>query len=272
MVCHLIGKVAMKRRSVFAAIGSAVFLLLAGIGAEGGEVKVLSAVGMRQVMRDVGPMFERATGHTLAIYYESSGVIVPRVEAGETADVLMLPRSGIDRLTKAGKVEAGTTTDLANAIVGMAVRKGAPKPDISTPDAFKRALLAAKSIARADPAQGGSSAVHIAKVAERLGISNEVKAKSVITFRAEDPLASPGYAVANGRAEIALHQMQELMSVPGIEIVGPLPSDFQQTFFFSAAIMAGAKEAEAGKALIKFLRAPAATAIIKAKGMEAAAP
>jgi molybdate transport system substrate-binding protein len=136
----------------------------------------------------------------------------------------MLPRSGIDRLMKAGKVEAGSAADLANAIVGMAVRKGAPKPDISSPEAFKRALLAANSIARADPAQGGSSAVHIAKVAERLGISEEVKAKSVITFRAEDPLAAPGYTVANGRAEIALHQIQELMSVPGIEIVGPLPS------------------------------------------------
>lgn len=262
----------MQRRSVVAAVGVVVFLLVAVIGAEAAEVKVLSAVGMRQVMLDLGPKFERSTGHTLSISYESSGVIVPRVEAGETADVLMLPRSGIDRLMKAGKVEAGTEADLANAIVGVAVRKGAPKPDISSPEAFKRALLAAKSIARADPAQGGSSAVHIAKVAERLGISDEVKSKSVITFRAQDPLAAPGYTVANGRAEIALHQIQELMSVPGIEIVGPLPGDLQQTFFFSAGIMTGAKEAEAGMALIKFLRTPAAAAVIKAKGMEPAAP
>lgn len=261
----------MKRRAGVAAVGTVAFLLWAGLRADADEVTVLSAVGMRQVLLVLGPQFERATGHTLAISFESSGVIVPRVEAGAGADVLMLPRSAIDRLMKAGKVEAGTATDLANAIIGVAVRTGAPKPDISTPDAFKRALLSARSIARADPAQGGSSAVHIAEMAERLGISDEVKSKSIITFRAEDPLAAPGYAVASGRAEIALHQMQELLSVPGIEVVGPLPGDLQQTFFFSAGIMAGAKARDAGMALIDFLRTPAAAAVIKATGMEPAA-
>ncbi|MGZ6174026.1 MAG: molybdate ABC transporter substrate-binding protein [Gemmatimonadaceae bacterium] len=146
-------------------------------------------------------------------------MIVPRIEAGEAADVLMIPRSGI---------------------------------------------------ARADPTQGGSGAVHIAKVAERLGIADKVKAKSVITTRPEVTAESPGNAVANGRAEIALHQMQELVSVPGIDIVGPLPRELQETFFFSAVIVTGARRAEAGKALIDFLRTPDATAVIKAKGMEPA--
>lgn len=261
----------MKIRSVAATNIGVMLLLVAGIGAQAAEVKVLSAVGMRQVMLDLGPKFERATGHTLAITFDSSGVIVPRIEAGEAADVLMIPRSGIARLAKTGKVVVGSATDLASAIVGVAVRKGAPKPDISTPDAFKRTLLAAKSIARADPTQGGSSAVHIAKVVERLGIADEVKSKSVITTRPEEIADSPGNAVANGRAEIALHQMQELMSVPGIDIVGPLPRDLQETFFFSAVIVTGAKQAKAGTALIDFLRTPDATAVIKAKGMEPAA-
>jgi molybdate transport system substrate-binding protein len=228
----------------------------AGSRADAAELKVLSAVGMRQVLLALAPEFERATGHTLVIAFESSGVIEPRVQAGATADVLMLPRQAINRLILSGKVDGTTATDLANAIIGVAVRTGAAKPDISTPDAFKRALLSARSIARADPAQGGSSAVHIAEIAERLGIAEEVNAKSVITYRADDPLDAPGYTVAAGRADIALHQMQELLSVPGIEVVGPLPAALQQAFLFSAAVMTGAKEREAAVALIVFCSRP----------------
>jgi molybdate transport system substrate-binding protein len=249
-----------------------ILLLVVSIVAEAAEVKVLSAVGMRQVMLDLGSKFERATGHTLAITFDSGGVIVKRIEAGETVDVVMIPRSGIERLAEAGKVVVDSIANLARSSVGLAVRKGAPKPDISSPEAFKRTLLAAKSIARPDPALGGSSGVHIAKVLERLGIADEVTSKSVISSRPGETAAMPGYAVANGRAEIALHQIQELISVPGIEIVGPLPGELQETFVFSAGILAGAKEPEAGKALINFLRTPDATAVIKAKGMEPAAP
>lgn len=261
----------MKIRPFVAANIGSMLLFAAGIGAQAAEVKVLSAVGMRQVMLDLGPKFERATGHTLAISFASSGVIVKRIEAGETTDVLMIPRSGMDRMAQTGKV-IGSATDLASSIVGVAVRKGAPKPDVSSPEALKRTLLAAKSIARADPAKGGSSGVHIAKVAERLGIADEVKSKSVLMYAPDGPTASPGHAVAGGRAEIALHQMQELIAVPGIEIVGPLPGDLQETFFFSAAIATGAKEVEAGKALIGFLRTQEAMAAIKARGMQPAAP
>ena len=154
----------------------------------------------------------------------------------------------------------------------MAVRKGAPKPDISTAEAFTRAMLRAKAIACPDPALGGSSGVHIAKVFERLGISEAVKRKLVLVSTPEQAQTMPGYVVAKGKAEIALHQMQELLAVPGIEIVGPLPVDLQETFVFSAAIMTGANDVKAARALIEFLGTPEARAVIKAKGMEPAFP
>jgi molybdate transport system substrate-binding protein len=240
--------------------------------AEGAEVKVLSAVGMRQVMLDLGPKFERASGHMVTMAFDSGGVIVKRIEAGETVDVVMIPRSGLERLAQTGKVVAGSVSNLASSSVGLAVRKGAPKPDISSRETFKRALLSAKSIARPDPALGGSSGVHSAKVLEHLGIADEVKGKSVISSRPGETGAMPGYVVADGRAEIALHQIQELIAVPGIEIVGPFPEDLQETFVFSAGVMTVAKDTDAAKALINFLRTAEATAVIKAKGMEPATP
>ena len=150
----------------------------------------------------------------------------------------------------------------------MAVRKGAPKPDISSPEAFKRTLLAAKSITYPDPASGGASGIHFAKVLDRLGIANEMKSKTV--FPNKPPRI--GDLVANGEAEIGVQPIQELMSVAGIEIVGPLPGDLQDTVVFAAAIMAGAKDTEASKALVNFLRTPEAAKVIKAKGMEPGAP
>jgi molybdate transport system substrate-binding protein len=245
---------------------------MASMVAEGAEVKVLSAVGMRQVMLDLGPKFERASGHTVTMAFDSGGVIVKRIEAGETVDVVMIAFSGLERLARTGKLVAGSVANLASSSVGLAVRKGAAKPDISSTEVFKRALLSAKSIARPDPALGGSSGVHIANVLERLGIADEVKAKSVISSRPGETGAMPGYVVADGRAEIALHQIQELIAVPGIEIVGPFPEDLQETFVFSAGVMTVAKDTDAAKALINFLRTAEATAVIKAKGMKPVTP
>ena len=254
----------MKIGSFLAAVSASVIVqVLASVVAQGSEVKVLSAVGMRQVMLDLGPKFERATGHTLTVTFDAFGVITKRLEAGEPVDIVIIPRAGLERLTQAGKVLPGSGFDLTRSIAGVAVRKGAPKPDISSPEAFKRTLLEANSIARPDPAMGGSSGVHIANVLERLGIADEVKSKSVIASRPGDTRAMPGYSVADGRAEIVLHQVQELMAVPGIEIVGPFPRDLQETFVFSAGVMTAAKEAEAARALINFLRTQDARTVIK---------
>ena len=171
---------------------------------------------------------------------------------------------------KDGKALAGNVTVLARSGIGVAVRKGAPKPDISSPDALKRTLLAAKSIAYVDPASGGASGIHFAKVLDRLGIANEMQSKTV--FPNPKTPAEVGVLVANGEAEIGVHLIQELMSVAGIDIVGPLPGDLQDTTVFSAAIMTGAKDADAAKALVDFLRTPEAAKVIKAKGMEPATP
>ena len=237
-----------------------------------GEVRVMSAAGMRQVMLDLAPKFERATGYRLKISFDSGGVILKRLESGEIADVVIINRTGIDRLAEARKAVKDSVRDLAKARVGIAVRRGAPTPDVSTPEAFRQAMLNAKSIACPDPALGGSSGVHIAKVFERLGISELVKAKLIFVSTPEQAQTMPGHLVAEGKAEIALHQMQELMSVPGVVIVGPLPGDLQETFVFSAAVMMDIGDVKAAKALIDFLRTPQAQAIVKAKGMEPAIP
>ena len=195
----------MKSHALVAVAIGATFLTVANIRADAAEVKMLGAEGMRQIMLDLGPRFERATGHTLMSTYDSTGQIVKRIEAGEDVDVVMINRSGIESLAKVRKVIAGSVTDVASSIAAVAVRKGAPRPDISSAEAFKRALLSAKSIARPSPAIGGSSGNHITKVLERLGITNEVNAKSVMYNSPEKMAGSPGDLVAKGQAEIALH-------------------------------------------------------------------
>lgn len=232
------------------------------------KLKVLSAIGMRLVMEDLGPMFERASGHKLAITFGVGGVIVKRIQDGESADVVMLPQPGIESLAKDSKLVAGSQLILARSGIGVSVRKGAPKPDVSSPDALKRSLLAAKSITYSNPTLGGASGVHFAKVLNRLGIANEMKPKTVFS---KTP-GEVGQLVAKGEVEMAIHQIQELISVSGIEIVGPLPGDLQDTIVFSGAVMTDAKEAEVGNALINFLRTPEAAAVIKAKGMDPAVP
>jgi molybdate transport system substrate-binding protein len=259
----------MKIRAVVTAshIGF-VCLLMVGMAAEAADLKVLSTNGMRAIMEDLGPKFERATRHTLAITFDTTGAAVKRIQGGETADVVIIVRPGIDGLVKDGKATAGTETDVGRSGIGVAVRKGAPKPDISSPEALKRTLLAAKSITYSDPAQGGASGVHFAKVLNRLGITSEMQPKTVFLPKA----GLVGVLVANGEAEIAVQPFPELVPVAGIEIVGPLPGDLQDTTVVSAAIMAGARDAEAAKALVNFLRTPEAAAVIKAKGMEPATP
>ncbi len=261
----------MKIRSIVAAASiGLMFLLVLGIKAEAAELKVLSAFGMQSVMEDLGPKFERATGHKLAISFATGGATVKRAQDGESADVVIALRQGIDSLVKNGKAAADNVTVVAHSGIVVAVRKGAPKPDISSPDALKRMLLAAKSISYVDPASGGASGIHFAKVLDRLGIANEMKSKTV--FPNPKTPGEVGVLVANGEAEIGVHLIQELMSVAGIDLVGPLPGDLQATTVFSAAIMTGAKDAAAAKALVDFLRTPDSAKVIKAKGMDPATP
>ena len=261
----------MKTRSLAAAASIGfMFLLMLGINAEAAELKVLSAIGMQSVLEGLGPKFERATGHKLAISFATAGAAIKRAQGGEAVDVVIATRQGIDGLVKNGKAAADNVTTLASAGISVAIRKGAPRPDISSPDALKRTLLAAKSISYVDPASGGASGIHFIKVLDRLGIANEMKSKTI--FPNPKTPAEVGVLVANGEAEIGVHVIVELVSVAGIDIVGPLPGDLQNIIVFAAAVMASAKDAEAAKALVTFLRTPEAVAVIRTKGMEPSTP
>jgi molybdate transport system substrate-binding protein len=177
-------------------------------------------------------------------------------------------RPAIDRLAKDGKAAAGSVTVLASAGIFVAVRKGAPKPDISSAEALRRTLLAARTISYVDPTSGGASGIHFAKVLDRIGIASDVKSKTV--FPHPKTPAAVGALIANGEGEIGVHIVQELIPISGIDIVGPLPGDLQNTVVFAAAIMAGAQDIEAAKALINFLRTPEAMRVMKATGMDPA--
>ena len=255
----------MKNASV-RAVFSFIALALGGMpaGASAAEIKGLATIGLQSVMEDLAPRFEKASGHKVSITFGLGVAMVKRVQEGEAADLLLAPRSGIDALIKAGKVAPGSDTSLARSSVGIAVRKGAPKPDISTPDALKRALTAAKSISYSNPAFGGASGVHFAKVLERLGIAEEMKAKT--KFPPEGGFTAR--LLAAGETEMAVQQIGELISVPGVELLGPLPGDLQSVTTFAAAIPSGAHQPDAARALIKYLQSPEAMAVMKVKGLD----
>jgi molybdate transport system substrate-binding protein len=249
-----------------AAIG--LFVLAQGAIANAAEIKVYSTIGMRSVLEELTPKFEEASGHKLNITWGLAGALAKRVGDGETPDALVAIRGGIDGLVKNGRIAEPSAATLALSGVGVSVRAGAPKPDISTPDKLKEALIAAKAIAYSDPAKGGASGVHFAKVAERLGILDLVKAKS----KHPEAAGLPGKFLVDGSADLAIAQMPELLEVQGTDLVGPLPGDLQNITVFAAGVVSGAKEPNPATEFLKFLQTPEALAVIKAKGMEAPPP
>jgi molybdate transport system substrate-binding protein len=248
---------------------AALVVLLTAPGAPAaGDVRILSAVGMRQVLLELGPRFESVSGHRVVTTFESSGLIPERLEGADLADIVLINEAGLAQLRRAGRIEERSATAIATSRVGVAVRSGAAKPDISTADAFKRTLLAARMVACPDPALGGSSGLHLASVMERLGIAATMTPRTIYADPPGPNASTPGSLVASGRADLALHQMQELIAVAGIEIAGPLPNELQQTFTFSAAIARGATDVAVAKTFIAFLQTPPARAVILAKGMD----
>ena len=249
--------------------GCAVALALAAQTgfAAAAELKVLTTPALSEVWHELAPKFE-ATGHKLTIVYAPSGAIAKRVTDGEAAD-LLVSHAGRHRygLIKNGKVTDGTNTSIASSGMGVAVLKGAPKPDISTPEAFKRALLAAKAVAYTDPASGGASGAHMAKVLERLGITAEVNARAKLGRG-----VPAGSFVVKGEADLAIQQMPELLGVAGVEVVGPLPGDLQNVTTFAAGIPASSTQADAAKALVRFLQSPESAAVIKKHGLDPIPP
>jgi molybdate transport system substrate-binding protein len=230
------------------------------------EIKVLSTTAMKLVFDELATPFERETGHRLAVGLGPSAQLEKRLGEGEAADVAIVTSAGAKDLAARGVLAAGSLADVARSSIGVAVAKGARKPDISSAESFKRAMLAATSIACSKPVGGGQSGAHLAKVFEELGIAEAMAAKAKYGSGGAGGLA--GLVVTRGEAEIALQQMAELLAVPGLDVVGPLPADLQSVTIFTAAIPSHAVHADAGRALIGLLTTPFAKSVIKAKGLE----
>lgn len=247
----------MKTQRVIAAIvGLALPLLTAQ--AQAASIKVLASTALKTVLEELGPQFEKATGNKVAVTFAPAAVLKTQIDQGAAYDVAILTVSLTDGLASEGKIDT-TRTAIAHAGIGVAIHKGAPRPDISTTEAFKRALLNAKSVGFT---AAGASGVYLKALFEKLGIADELKPKLKLLQ------GGAGEAVENGEVEIGLTQISEILPYANAELVGPLPSDIQSRTYFSAAVSVASKEADAAKAFIKFLAAPAALAVIKAKGME----
>ena len=240
-------------------VGSALCITAAGAV----ELKLLTAGAFKSTVLALLPDYERTSGNKVSVENDTAGALMKRIAAGETFDVVVMTPEGIDQLTGEGKVISGSRTNLARVGVGVMVKSGANKPDISTVDAFKKAVLEAKSISFIDPASGGSSGIYVAKLLDRLGIADQVRPK--------EKLKQGGYVadyVESGEAELGIHQISEILPHAGVTLVGPLPKEIQNYTVYAAGIGRGTKNADAAKALIASLVGPSAQALFKSKGME----
>jgi molybdate transport system substrate-binding protein len=223
-------------------------------------VAVLSSIATKEAYLVLVPQFERASGQTITTTWAGTVDIMKRMAAGEVHDLVIISSTELDDLIKQGKIRNGSRVDIAKSGIGVAVRAGAPRPDISTPDALKRALLAAKTVGYTS----GPSGVYMGNLIERMGIASEVKAK----FRSVPSGGTIGTIVASGDCEIGFQQVSELVHIKGVDMIGQLPADIQRVTVFSSGVQVGAKNPDGATALQRFLAAPAADATIKAAGLE----
>ena len=231
------------------------------------EIKVLSTTAMKTSLDELAPEFERSTGYKLTFSFGPSARIAKMVADGEANDVAIVTDQALADLTRLGKLVPGTGADVARSAMALAVQKGANRPDISSAEKFKAALLAAKSLGMSNPVGGGQSGANLLKIFDKLGITAAMKAKSV--YGPGGPAGLIGHFLVRKEVEIGIQQLPELMAVPGIDIVGPLPPDLQSVTVVSAGLSATARNADGARALIRFLATPKAAAVMKAKGMEA---
>ena len=226
------------------------------------EIRIIASGGFKAACLELIPAFERANGHRVATTWAGSVDIMKRMHAGERFDLVIMPSTSIDELIKADKVVSGSRVDVAKSGIGVAVREGAPKPDISSSEALKHALLAAGSISYSTSASG----IYLNRLFERLGIADTLKPK----IKQSPPGVPVGELVARGEAEIGFQQISELLPLAGIDYLGPLPVEIQHYTTFSAGLHTGAKEPGAAKELISFLKGPSAAPVITKFGMEPA--
>jgi molybdate transport system substrate-binding protein len=259
----------MNRRSILSvsatiALGLALFGITAGsTTARATEVQLLSASALHPAIDALIPDFEKSSGHKITVAYGTAGAVADRVQKGEAADIVISSVPMIDRLQAQGKVVAGDRVIIAKVGVGAFVRKGSAKPDISSVDAFKRSMLAARSIAYPDPAGGGASGIYVASLLERLGIAAEMKSKTKLST-----LGTLYASVASGEVEIGFNQVSEILAQPTVELAGPLPPAIQNYTQFLPGIVTGSGQTDAARALVTFLYSPAAKTVLKAKGFE----
>jgi molybdate transport system substrate-binding protein len=229
------------------------------------DIKILGGSAVIPPMEVLISQFERTSGHRVIADFDGAiGAMTKRIQAGEAADVVIVSRQQIESLEKDGKVLAGTRTDFARLGVGVFVRKGAPKPDISSVEAFKRTLLTGKSIGYNDPAAGAPVSIYLAGLFERLGIAAEMSRKTVVFKQRSERFA----AVARGDVEIGFNQISEILAVPDVDLVGPLPQAIQNYTDFAAAVVSNSKHPDVARQFVTFIASPAAISVMKAKGFE----
>jgi molybdate transport system substrate-binding protein len=247
-------------RSIYVALWLGSLASLASIApASAAEIKIMAPRAIWTVLQEAGPDFERASGHKLNVSVDLAAVVVKRVNDGEEFDIAVASPAQIDGLVKAGKLIADTRTDLTRSGIGVEVRKGAPKPDISTAEAFKKAMLNAKSVGYL---KVGTSGQMVAAMLQRIGLTDAIKDKVVLP---EDDVVSE--MVAEGKVEIGMVNISQILTTRGVDLVGPLPPELQSYIVFSGGVSAKSKAPDAARELIKFLKGPAVP-VIKAQGME----
>jgi molybdate transport system substrate-binding protein len=224
-----------------------VALIAATAAARAAEINAFVSTAIKTVTDELLPPFERANGHTIRAAYAPSGALIPRFERGEPVDVFLTDSTAIDALIRQGKVVAGRT-DLARTGIGIAVRKGAPRPDVSSSEALRRALIAARTVGYAAPSGGSITAAHVMGVFERLGIAAEVAPKARLA--AGGPNGRVSVLVSSGQAEIGFQQVSELMSNPEVEVIGMLPPELQLNAVISAGLTPGTTQSEPAQAFI----------------------
>jgi len=250
--------------AAWAKLGAVSAIMAAGV-ANAAEIKVIGSPGTREPYTLLVPGFEKATGHKVMTTWGGVNAVAKRVADGEVADVVMLPAAQIDDLIKLGKLVAETRVNVATSGVGVAIRAGAPKIDATSSEGIRKALLAAKTIAYS----AGPSGVHMERLIAKWGLTDQLKSKIVAPIPTEGGPNMPiGEVVARGDAEIGFQQVSELLSVKGIDYLGPLPADIQEVTVFSAAVHKAAGLTDAARALLKYLTAPEAAPIIRKTGME----
>ncbi len=253
---------------------AAAFLLMTAASASGAaraaDIKVLASGALKEVLTELLPVFQKSSGSSVTIVYGPGGALAKRLQAGEAADVAIVGKESLESLVTQGKIVAGSAVPIGGIAIGVAIKKGAARPDITTVDAFKRTLLAAKAIGYRDPATGSTSGAWTARVIEKLGLTRELQARTKLDNSDGEHPELVFQALVNGETELQFGQITEIMMASGVEVLGPLPDALQKVTLLTAGVSTTSNAPKAAKAFIDFLAGPAAAATLKAHGFQPA--